>query len=77
MEKTRFRRRHKNLKNRENFRFQNKVIFSAGYWKTLIKGEKIAKKLKMIACAKIGKLEMVFYYFFVTRLFDLSNVCIC
>jgi hypothetical protein len=47
-----FRGRHKNLKNGENFRgiTQNKVIFSVQYWKTSIKQERIAKKLKMKAC---------------------------
>jgi hypothetical protein len=63
MEKTRFMGRHKNLKNGKNFCgiIQSKVIFAAGDWKTSIKGERIAKKLKMRACGKIGKLEMVFY----------------
>jgi len=71
--------RHQNLNNWGKFCCitQSKVIFSAGYWKTSIKEDRIAKKLKMRTCGKIAKFEIVLYWFFVTRWVDLSKVCIC
>jgi hypothetical protein len=52
--------RHNNFKNWQKFHgiIQSKVFFSR---KTPIKEERIAMKLKMGACGKIGKLEMLFY----------------
>jgi len=36
-----------------------RLFFSGEYWKTSIKEDRIAKKLKMRTCGKIGKLEIV------------------